>query len=241
MTTPFATMYVSHDVERPIHDVSVALDRLPGRTVTPGASLHVDRIATRPPTRACDAWRALPGTLRTGSLRPAFRVSLEAVPWSELRSQIGIRPEGRAWRAWPERFCAAAHTVGTRLAADVESAIASAAPIAPVGALACRVHDVRFERGARFALVKVSGDLHHDTSRQLRDELIRPIDAGADRVLVDLAGLRSVDDVGLATLAAATRVAERETSDSALTLTAVPGPIRDTIEDSPYAHLLAVA
>jgi anti-anti-sigma factor len=78
--------------------------------------------------------------------------------------------------------------------------IASAAPSAAPGEISGKVHDVEFDDGHNVALVKVAGDLHYHTSDELREEVTEPIGAGARRVLVDLAGVRSVDSAGLATL-----------------------------------------
>src|SRR6478736_3645301 len=108
--------------------------------------------------------------------------------------------------------------------------IAAAAPSAAPGEISCRVQDVEFDDGQSVALVKVAGDLDYHTSEELRDEVTEPIDAGAQRVLVDLAGVRSVDSTGLATLVFVTHAATRERADTRLTLTAVPESIKDTIE-----------
>jgi len=242
MTSPFTTMYVSCDVERPVHDLSLALEQLPDRTTCDGVSLTIGRVETRrQPTSACDPWRAVPASLRAGRFRPAFRVSLEALPWSETRSQLGLRPEGRSVRAWPSSFCDAAHTMLEHLSSVVLETIAAAAPSAAPGEISCKVQDVEFDDGQSVALVKVAGDLDYHTSEELRDEVTEPIDAGAQRVLVDLAGVRSVDSTGLATLVFVTHAATRERADTRLTLTAVPESIKDTIEDLGYSELLQVA
>jgi anti-anti-sigma factor len=242
MASPFTTMYVSRDVERPVHDVSLALEQLPHRTTCGGVSLALRSTETRrQPTSACDPWRAIPASLRIGRVRPAFRVSLEALPWSDTRSQLGLRPEGRSSRAWPSSFCDAAHTVLEHLRSVVLDTIASAAPSAAPGEISCKLHDVEFDDGHNVALVKVAGDLHYHTSDELREEVTEPIGAGARRVLVDLAGVRSVDSAGLATLVYVTHTATRERADTSLTLTAVPESIKDTIEDLGYAELLQVA
>jgi anti-anti-sigma factor len=179
--------------------------------------------------------------LRSGSFRPAFRASLEVLPWSDTRSQLGLRPEGRMCRARSTSFCEAAHATLARLTQMVVDMIASTAPSAAPGEISCQVHDVDFDDGQSVALVKVAGDLHYHTSDELRAEVVEPIGAGAQRVLVDLSGVRSVDSAGLATLVLVTQVAARQHADSALTLTAVPSRIKDTIEDLGYAELLKVA
>jgi anti-anti-sigma factor len=240
MPTPFTTMYVAHDVARPVHDVSLAIDRLPQRSTCDGVSLALGRTESRrQPTSACDPWRTVPASLRAGRRRPAFRVSLEALPWSSERSQIAIRPEGWTCAVWPSSFCDAAHAIAAHLSRTLADGIAAAAVAPPPGELSCRVHDVEFDDGD-ITVVKIAGDLHYKTSGQLREEMVEPLDTDV-RVLVDLADLRSVDSAGLATLVLVTHVAERERPDATLTLTAVPEPIRDTIEISGYADLLKVA
>lgn len=240
MTAPL-TMYVAHEVPRPVHDVSLALDQLAERTVCDGASLTLDGGDTREPTWPFDPWRSLPATLRVGRIRPPFRVRIEAVPWSETRSQIAVRPRGRACRVASASYFDAAHALAAHIGDIVLDSITSTAPTARPGELSCQIHDVDFDHGDGFALVKVAGDLYCETSGQLRDEVIEPIDAGKRRVLVDLAGLRSVDSAGLATLALVSQVARRAVSGTTLTVTALPQRIRDAIVFSGYAPLINVA
>jgi anti-sigma B factor antagonist len=54
--------------------------------------------------------------------------------------------------------------------------------------------------GRECTVVEVSGDLDLATEPQLRDCLQRVVDSGADRVVVDLAGVRFMDSSALGTL-----------------------------------------
>lgn len=242
MSTPITTRYVAHNVSRPVHDVSFAIDQLPPHSACGDVSLVLSRTQSRrQPTSECDAWRSVPAWLRTGHRRPRFRVALEAVPWSNERSQIAIRPDGWTCDVWSSTFCEAAHTVAAHLHRTLADMITAAEAAPPPGELSCRAHDVEFDDGDDIAVVKIAGDLHHETTDQLREEMIEPLDAAPSRVLVDLAGLRSVDNAGLASLVLVTRVAARERVGASLTLTSIPAPIRDSIEVSGYAELLHVA
>src|SRR5262249_19091838 len=104
MTTP-TTLYVSRIVDVPADELWLALDHLPRAVVGAGVSLQLGAgRPPRPPTSAVDPWRSTPALLRRRR-RPAFRVSVEVTAWSDDRSQLGIRPEGRRCSWWVASFC----------------------------------------------------------------------------------------------------------------------------------------
>jgi anti-anti-sigma factor len=105
----------------------------------------------------------------------------------------------------------------------------------PVGKLACRVEDL-----ADVTVLRLAGDLDYQTSNQLRDEVFELITPRMQDVRVDLAGLRSIDDVGIVSFVLVTRTAQRAAPHVKLTLVRVPQPVRASIDDSGLGELLAV-
>lgn len=234
MTTP-TTLYVARTVDRPVEALSLAMDQLSGELVRNDVSLQLGaRRPTRPPACAIDPWRSIAARLRRGR-RPAFRVSVEVMAWSDDRSQLGVRPESRACSRRAESFCAAAHAAVDEivLALGITSLL-----VPPLGELRYVVDDV--DARERVATVSVAGDLDYRNGEQLRDEMFEPFEAGAQHLRVDLAGLRSVDSAGLAVFVLLTHTAECQRPDATVTLTSVPAPIRETIEITGFGELLTV-
>jgi anti-anti-sigma factor len=233
MTTP-TTLYVSRTVDRPADELSLALDELSRDVVADGVSLRLGAARpTRPPTSAADPWRSTPARLRRRRL-PAFRVSLEVTAWSDDRSQLGIRPEGRTCSWWATSFCDAAHAMVDHIGAT----LGTSRVFVPLGELRYVVDGI--DRAGRVATVSIAGDLDYKTGEQLRDEMFEPFGAGADHLRVDLAGLRSVDSAGLAVFVLLTHTAECQRQNATVTLTSVPAPIREAIDITGFGALLTV-
>jgi stage II sporulation protein AA (anti-sigma F factor antagonist) len=162
-------------------------------------------------------------------------VSVEAMAWSDDRSELGIRPEARTCSWWATSFCEAAHAMVDTLGAAV-----AAAPVLvpPPGELQYVVDDI--DAHERVATVSVAGDLDYKTGERLREEMFEPLDAGAQHLRVDLGGLRSVDTAGLAVFVLLIHTAECQQPDATVTLTSVPEPIRETIDITGFGELLTV-
>ena len=109
---PMPNLYVSRRVPIAAEDVRVAFEELP-ETVTNGAATLVtgpDRFAT----------------LRWGRWRPAFRVELEVIEWSDLESEVAIRPAGNGAVRRPSVYATAAGYAVDELV-DIARRVASAA------------------------------------------------------------------------------------------------------------------
>ena len=239
MGTSFSTLYVSRTVPLPVSHVAQAFDRLPA-TISQGSRVLVlDRRSELGDSGAPgNPWRCVRGVLHPGRLRPAFPVEVEAAPWSQHRTEIAIRPNGRRCLRHPTSFCDAAQVVIDHLAGPLLIELLRAAEpvnIPEQGRLGCMVNETD-----AVTIVKLAGDLDQGTVAHLRDELSAPMDAGPKHVRVDLAELRSLDRVGLAAFVLLTRRVERGTQDTSVTFASPSDPIRRVIEDSGFAELLSV-
>ena len=230
------SLYVSRSIAAPISEVVLSLDQIPDRVHHEGVALTLDRSPQMPRRGSSDAWRSVAGRMRAARWPTTFGVTVETTPWSDARCELGIRPESRNCTRRETTYCRAAHAIADELRALVLGRVQASAPVvAAAGELVCQIDDLR-----DLTLVRVAGDLDHTNIRTLRDRVSWLIAAGTSRVRVDLAGLRSIDDAGIAAFVLVTRAVERATPHASLKLSRVPGPIRADIDRSGLAELLAV-
>ena len=239
MTTSFFTLYVSRVVPLPVSHVAQAFDRLPTLISRGSRVLVLDRRSEARDTEyLAGPARCVRATLRPGGLRGSFRVAVEATPWSHDRTEIAIRPEEKRCSRHPARFCDAAHAVIDSLTAPLLTDVlreAKAAETPQHSRLGCMVRETDAT-----TVVKLAGDLDHGTVAHLRDELAAPLATSPKHVRVDLADLRSVDDVGLAAFVLLTRTVERDCDGTSVIFASPPEPIRQVIERSGLSELISV-
>jgi anti-anti-sigma factor len=97
--------------------------------------------------------------------------------------------------------------------------------------------EVETEARDGLTVVKISGDVNGMTCGRLEEELVRLIDGGSRRIVLDLMGVRYISSAGLRVLMIA---AKRLTGDGAFALSRAGGGVRKVLDITGFSTIIPI-